>query len=54
VYRGGPLTNPFTVPHWCLVDTPQGRLYPGQQVQRQVALTIYYNVSSYDLAGHNP
>lgn len=54
VYRGGAETNVFTVPHWCVVDTPQGRFYPGEQVQQQVALTIYYNVSSYDLAGHNP
>jgi hypothetical protein len=54
VYRGGPEANSFTVPHWCVVDTPQGRFYPGDQVQPQVALTIYYNVSRYDLAGHNP
>ncbi|SRR6266568_4116724 len=54
VYRGGSETNSFTVPHWCVVGTTQGRLYPGEQVEPQVALTIYYNVSSYDLAGHNP
>lgn len=54
VYRGVVETNVFTVPHWCVVDTPQGRFYPGEQVQQQVALTIYYNVRRYDLAGHNP
>lgn len=54
VYRGGPEINSFTVPHWCVVDTPQGRLYPGDQVPPESALTIYYNVSSSDLAGHSP
>jgi hypothetical protein len=54
IYRGGPETNSFIVPHWCRVDTPQGKRYPGDEVTPQVSLTIYYNVSSYDLDGHSP
>lgn len=54
VYRGGPETNSFIVPHWCVVDTSQGRLYPGDQVPPEPALTTFYNVSNSDLAGHSP